>query len=74
MSKLEKVYTLKDILKEPVVRNEKCEINIEENEFVVHKDYVDSYNEINKQLATYFSGGNKECCMKLKYVLIMSTD
>ena len=70
VSRLERVYTLKYFPQALIVQCEKAEFNVDENQFIVHEDYMNSWSEINKELASYFSRGDMHCCRELKYVYL----
>ncbi|CAH1791177.1 unnamed protein product [Owenia fusiformis] len=68
VEKLEAVYSIKhrpDII---VIQNEKCRIR--DTEFCVQKDHVETYFEINREIAKYFSDDDATCMQEIRNFLV----
>ncbi|XP_041376442.1 protein NO VEIN-like isoform X2 [Gigantopelta aegis] len=67
VGKLEVTYSLKDKDFVPVIRQEKCVM--EDERFYFHKSHTDSFPDINREIARYFSCGNEKCMKDLRSFL-----
>lgn len=47
-----------------VIRNEKCVLK--ENFFYFHTDHIESYPDINKEIAKMFSNSDQKCCKDIR--------
>ena len=65
VDKLEVKYSLpgRDGTEISVIQDEKCIQS--ENLIMFHKNYVESFGEVNKELASFFSSRQKECTLYL---------
>ena len=67
VGRLELVYRLKNKPETVAVLSEKCHL-VRDKELCVHRDHVNSFNEVNKELARYFSVGNMQCRNEIRRV------
>ena len=67
VGRLELVYRLKNKPDTVAVLSEKCHL-VRDKELCVHRDHVNSFNEVNKELARYFSVGNMQCRNEIRRV------
>lgn len=47
-----------------VIKNEKC--MLKENVFYFHTDHIESYPDINKEIAKMFSNSDQKCCRDIR--------
>ena len=67
VGRLELVYRLKNKPETVAFLSEKCHL-VRDKELCVHRDHVKSFNEVNKELARYFSVGNMQCRNEIRRV------
>lgn len=65
VGKLEMVYSLRQLPDVVSVQEERCQV-IEDRELCVVYNHVNSYSDINRELARYFSLGDLQCRREIK--------